>query len=244
MSISNDDGTADMNRRPKRFVRWATAMLAIGMSVSACGQSVRNAKTSPTVDVAIKLPKVGRLEAPEDVPGIPILAKGILPGGGKFVIYAQPHRAATGRQVTYSAMLGTSEPAKYAPPNLRNRPPWGKAGGIEMNNRWMRGLQMDVTEECDGPYAYNFAWALLRNIDDSMTARLAKGNIRFKTTVIPARLHPFGALAYAVLPEGSAGREVVIRTPSGRVVSEEAMPGPESVPGVGTVPNQGRKCPR
>lgn len=88
-------------------------------------------------------------------------------------------------------------------------------------------LDMEVWHDCAGPrpyrYPYAFAHGLLRGVKDVVTDRASGRTITMKTATIPTRMHPEGVLVYGLLLPGP--NDVVVRTPSGRVVSHERWAG-------------------
>lgn len=88
-------------------------------------------------------------------------------------------------------------------------------------------LDMSVKHECAGvrshEHPYAFAYGLLRGVNDIVTDRANGRTITMKTATIPARMRPEGVLVYGLLLPGP--NDVVVRTPSGRVVSRRRWAG-------------------
>lgn len=88
-------------------------------------------------------------------------------------------------------------------------------------------LDMVVSHDCAGPppyrHPYAFAYGLLRGVKDVVSDRVNGKMITMKTAVIPARMHPEGLLMYGLLRPGP--NDIVVRTPSGRVVSRMSWAG-------------------
>jgi len=225
-------------RRSSAF-RVATLLL-ISVGVASCGSaggrdrkgeprslSLANAKGKLAVNTR---PELGELIL---YPKGPTLARVSLPGDETISIAAV--RCSTSRPNCYEFAEYWEEPARYV--YLRTRhgrkrgmvkrfagtgPSISEAGPAE---RMI--LDMVVSHDCAGPppyrYPYAFAYGLLRGAKDVVSDRVNGKTITMKTAAIPARMHPEGLLMYGLLRPGP--NDIVVRTPSGRVVSRMSWAG-------------------
>ena len=80
-------------------------------------------------------------------------------------------------------------------------------------------LYLDVHEECAGATPATIAYGILHKARDTVLVLGSAHPVAFKEAKIPSYMHPYGVLVYTLVPPGS--NEVVVRTPSGRIVSSE-----------------------
>lgn len=152
-----------------------------------------------------------------------VLATGKLPGGGRFVILVS-HHGGYGKP-EYMLSTYSELPAKYAAlqKTTRKRVAGGGAGGPSIGNPAIQRKIPVVLQDrqvCGGREpAYALAFGLLHLPEDTVTAQNGHEMVSFKKITIPASLHPDGVLVYALLPPGP--NEVIVRTPTRRVVSRE-----------------------
>lgn len=215
--------------RRVRLACWTVTMLVCGALVAACGSS-HGTSASLNARKTVSVPKVGLRQSPEEVKGIPVLARGPLPGGGKFVVFLEPSWANKDAFIQYSLMIGTAEPIKYEPSQI---PPshvhkdmvWGGAGGrMVVGREGGAAVTMTTIEGCVGPYPNKIAWGLLKSRLDTVTAYTGGRSISFRVAVLPQQLHAAGVAVYASLPPRSGGR-IVTRAPDGTTVNVESLPG-------------------
>ncbi|HEV7942468.1 MAG TPA: hypothetical protein VGP17_06670 [Solirubrobacteraceae bacterium] len=177
----------------------------------------------------MSVPKVGMRQSPEEVGGIPVLARGTLPGGGKFVIFLEPYKANKSKSIEYSLMLGKAEPVNYEPPNSPRRfvhkgMVWGKTGGDMVVGYEGGGtVMMTIIDGCTGPYPDRVAWGLLKARRDIVMAYTDGRVIRFRTAALPRHLDAAGVVIYALLPPRANG-QIITRAPDGGVVYKESLP--------------------
>lgn len=205
------------------MMRWQTAAsLAVVMAAAGCGGSVVTSRNEGS-SVVTTTTATGFAER---VPAGPVIAKLGLPGGGELIIVGE--RYLHKGKVDYGLGDYTEEPAKYLPGvfgrNLRTKHGMvlggsGSGGGVEVGFNVRKVLEIISGGSCVGPYPYGFAYGMLHDPKDIVTARTRNGPVVLKKAAIPAGLHADGVLVYALLPPGQ--NEVVIRTPDGRVVSGE-----------------------
>lgn len=221
-----------MIRRLSGLAWLAIGTLAFGAPIAGCGGSAQVASVPQKVKKTASIPKVGRNQSPEEVPGILVLATGTLSGSGKFAIFLEPSETNKDTSVEYSLMMGDAEPVRYEPPHppswrVHNGMVWGKAGGRMVVGR-EGAVVMTVIDGCTGPYPHRVVWGLLKSRRDTVTAYTDHRRIRFKTAVLPRQLHASSVAVYALLPP-RAGGYIITRTPSGRMVNEESLPAPNEV---------------
>jgi hypothetical protein len=204
-------------------------VLVVVFELCGCGGGQRASRMHNTSHVADadRLPSVGRFQTPEEVKGIPILAKGRLPGGGRFVIFAEPHRDKADNTVYYTAMLAHAEPTRYEAkipqPHIRDGMVWGKSGGVEIEHqRGTIAVSMVSAEGCTGLYPHTIIWGLVKNKRVTVTAYRGKKVVQFTKVRLPARLHASGELVYALLPFGR--QDLVVAREGDRIISRETWP--------------------
>lgn len=79
---------------------------------------------------------------------------------------------------------------------------------------------LHAREECTGSTPFTVAYGMLQAARDTVLVRSGgKRDLAFREAWIPSYMHPRGVLAYALIPPGS--REVIVRAPSGRIVSHQ-----------------------
>lgn len=204
-------------------IYWAIAVLVSAVSIGACGESAASALRGSGI------PKVGIHQAPEEVHGISVLAKGKLPGGGKFAIFVEPKANGGGASIRYWLVTGSAVPVRYVPSDIS----WPRRKGVVWDNlgsevdTW-RASKDAVTatmsvDGCIGPYPYRVEWLLLKAKRDTVTAYMDSRSIRFRTTILPRQLRAAGVVVYALLPWASG--QVVTRAPDGRAVHKESLLG-------------------
>lgn len=220
-----------MTTRLNRLVCWTIGALVCASSIVACGKAAHQAAVTRVQKQTIDVPKVGLWQSPEEVQGIPVLAKGVVPGGGKFAIFLEPSEADNGKSIEYSLMIGKAMPVKYEPfhpppSHVRDGMLWGKAGGrMVVGEDSDAAVIMTIIDGCTGPYPHRVAWGLLKARRDTVTAYTDHRSIRFRTAALPRQLRVAGVAVYASLPPRSGGK-IVTRTANGRVVNEESLPRP------------------
>lgn len=175
--------------------------LTIGSSLlSACGGS--------TVTPSHKSTGIGVYTSNERY----TLAEEPLPTGSRLYIRAEryTHRGEP------SSVLSTVE---YDPRRRRARE--GVVASIPVGERSgdrVEPLSLEVERECTGSHERIVAFGLLRDKRYTVVAQGRGSTTRLKKVPIPAVFHAGGVLVYARL--ASSPTSVIVRTPSGRVVSE------------------------
>lgn len=214
-------------RRPA--VTLGLILLAVVFEACGCGGGERAShmhNMSHAAD-AEQLPNVGRFQAPEEVKGISILAKGRLPGGGRFVIFAEPHMDKTDKTVDYTAMLAHAEPTRYErnipQAHIRDGMIWGKSGGVELEHqRGTVAVSMVSAEGCTGLNPHTIIWGLVENPRVTVTAYKGNKTVQFTKVRLPVWLHASGELVYALLPFGR--QDLVVAHEDNRTISRENWP--------------------
>jgi hypothetical protein len=179
-------------------------LLSLCVTVTGCGAS-RSA------------PRFGEHPVKYAHNGVRILAKGRLPSGTFFVIAALRYEF-MGR--TYSR-LGL----RYEPPSEHRfvgASGWSGGPSLESGRGEARSLVMNIARSCSGAYRSALAYGLLRDSKDTVTAREHRTAIVMKRVAVPANFEANGVLVYTLLGRGPTN--VVTRTPSGRIVSDESYP--------------------
>lgn len=149
--------------------------------------------------------------------GVRILAKGRLPSGTYFVIAALRYKF-MGRT---SSRLGL----RYESPSEHGfvgAPGWSGGPSLESARGEARSLVMNISRSCSGAYRFALAYGLLRDPKDTVTAQEHGTGIVVKRVAVPVSFEVHGVLVYTLLGRGPT--DVVTRTPSGRVVSNESYP--------------------
>ena len=217
---------------------WVATLLLISVGVGGCGSAGGHDRKSGARSLSLAEAK-GRLGVntppePEELilyPKGPTLARVSLPGDETISIAAV--RCSTSRPNCYEFAEYWEEPARYVRAThgqkrgivksfVSSGPSISDAGPAEHMI-----LDLLVWHSCAGPppyrYPYAFAHGLLRGVKDVVSDRVNGKTIRMKTAVIPARMHPEGLLMYGLLRPGP--NDIVVRTPSGRVVSRMTWAG-------------------
>jgi hypothetical protein len=100
-------------------------------------------------------------------------------------------------------------------------------GGVDIEAGQHRPLEIDVSRGCLGGHAYAVAYGILREPKDSVTSQTDGRRTRLKAVVIPTNFHPDGVLIYEMF--GRDATDVVVRTPKGRIVSNEFYAGRDAI---------------
>lgn len=149
-----------------------------------------------------------------------MLARVELPGETTIRIAAIPCvRPAT----CYEFAEYQEEPAKYAPWSHKKNgmvntglvatgPAITQAGLAERAT-----LNLVVERGCSHSQPYALAHGLLRQAHDRVVDEVGGRSVNMEKAKIPSSVHPEGALVYGLLPRGT--NSIVVRTPSGKVVS-------------------------
>lgn len=195
--------------------------VAIPVSISACGTSAPSRHADRSVSGA--WPSVGSRPEPLYRAKGHVLAVGSLPNDGRFTILVVRNH------VTHEYQLVSySEELKQLPGKRNEAVPGGGATGPWIGNppsQTGMPLILQDSGSCGGGQSYALAYGLLHQRRDTVTASKGRRARVFKSAVIPARLHPDGALVYALLLPGR--NDVKVRTPDGHVVSSQNEWGPK-----------------
>lgn len=102
----------------------------------------------------------------------------------------------------------------------------GGGGAVSMkpDEDYGRALMQVKYYSCGGTHAYALAYGVIREQNDTVTARVRGKSLTLRKGKIPAALGVNGALVYALLPTGWP-ITLITQSPRGRVVREESYRG-------------------
>jgi len=147
--------------------------------------------------------------------GVRIMVRERLPGGRYVVIAALQYEFMSRH---YSRLgLRFESPTRR---RLVRAPGWGSVSSLEPGEH--APAKIDVHQSCEDFHERVLADGVLRNPMGTVTAQGHGTAIVLKKVAIPANLRMDGVLVYALLGRGPT--DIVARSPSGRVVSNESYP--------------------
>jgi hypothetical protein len=146
--------------------------------------------------------------------GVRILARERLPAGAYFAIAA----------LRYEFMGHTSSRLglRYESQSERGfagDPGWSGGPSLEPMRDESQPLTMNISRSCSDSYAPAPAYGVLRDPQDTVASQEHGVTTVFRRVAIPANFRTNGVLVYTLLGRGPA--DIVTRTPSGRIASNE-----------------------
>jgi hypothetical protein len=148
--------------------------------------------------------------------GLQTLVRKQIPGG-EFSIIAKRYKY-LGR--SYSVLEDREE-------RSGERGMGASGGGPDIEAGQHGLLEMDVSRGCLDGHLYAVAYGMLRDPTDLVTERTRDTVSKLDKVIIPASFRPDGVLVYTVLGQGSI--DIMTRTQSGRVVTNESYPDREVI---------------
>jgi hypothetical protein len=185
--------------RSRRGAPWLVASavaVTVAIALAGCGTTRRTLGVHGPVKFARN--------------GVRTIVRQRLPEGEYFAITALRYEF-LGRSY---ARLGL----RYESPSAHGLVQPGYDGGPSLEPGGRGVLDINISRSCNGRDETALAWGLLRNPEDTVTAKSKEGTLRFTKVMIPRSVYPHGAVVYAVL--GPSSPDVVVRTPRGRIVSD------------------------
>lgn len=217
----------DRSSRPAagRRTLWCACM-AMGtlVCVAACGGSVAAAGAPSQSATRPALPKVGD-HAPEEVKGLPILARGTLRGGGRFVLYAEPGETHGGR-LLYTAGVAIGDPVRYQPSpeavsqagEVKEGLVWGGSRGVSLSSSRDSRVRIVMATEsgCIGPHPFLIVYGVVGSAKERVIAEAHGETQAFRNVAVPRKLGNVGRFVYAKMKPGKY--RVIFERANGRIV--------------------------